>query len=259
MRLIQALSISAAVLVMALPVSAAENPWFGTWKLNPAKSMLTGSTETVTKIPNGYHFDLGAVKYDVFDDGQDHPAVGNRTTNLKSVGRNEWLLVTKVDGKETSHATMRLSSDGKELTEDLTGTHADGSVYTEHIVDVRVGSGEALAGTWKEARADVPNKVMVYSGAENGRWKMETPATQQIIVAPLDGTPVPAGGPRVMTGETFSFARVSDKQIKYTVFESGTPYIEGTETITPDGKVMKDVSWLVIKPSEKTTEIWEKQ
>ncbi|MDE1161437.1 MAG: hypothetical protein PW792_05755 [Acidobacteriaceae bacterium] len=260
MKLMKLICLCAAMLVSAHPIFAADNPWFGTWKLNFNKSTLTGNTVTVGKIPNGYHFDLGAVKYDVFEDGQDHSTVGNRTESLKSTGKHEWLRVYKVDGKEVGRATLRLSEDGTKLTEDITGTDADGSTYSQHVTLERADSRPDLAGTWKQTKAAFSARLlMVYSETDGGKWKVETPSSHSVIVFSLDGTPASESGPRAIADETYAYTKVSDTELKYTIFEKGVPYAEGTETVSTDGKMLKDVSWLTVKPAEKEIDVWEKQ
>jgi hypothetical protein len=251
---------TAVALLLAQPVFAADNPWFGTWKLNRSKSTFTGSTTKVTKTGNAYHFDLGALKYDVIEDGVDHPIVPDHTSNLKSTGKNEWLEVDKVKGVETSRSKMTLSSDGNTLTMVRTGTRADGSTYKAETKVVRVGAGSGLAGTWKDVSEDSSAKeTMVYSDGGNGKLKMQYVEAKSETVVALDGTPATENSPRATPGETFSYKKASPTELKYTVLMQGKPFVEGMQTVSADGKVLKDVSWLVSQPTEKTTEIFEKE
>jgi hypothetical protein len=56
------LLLTAAVLALsALSVRAADSPWAGNWKLDPAKSKFTGETFTWSKTANGmYHYSDGS-------------------------------------------------------------------------------------------------------------------------------------------------------------------------------------------------------
>lgn len=251
---------AAAALMVAQPLFAATNPWFGTWKLNRGKSTLTGTTTKVVKNGNAYHFDMGAVKYDVFDDGQDHPTVPDHTTMLKSTGKNEWLQVDKVKGVEVSRAKMTLSNDGNTLTISGTGTRADGSTYKADTKVTRVGTGSGLAGTWKDVSENSSaGETVICSDAGNGKIKLAFVESKSEVVVGLDGVPAPQVGPRVPAGETWSVHKVSPTELKYTISMQGKPFVDGIETVSADGKVLKDVSWLVSQPTEKTTEIFDKQ
>ncbi len=249
----------AAALMLAQPVLAAENPWFGTWKLNRGKSNLTGSTYTIVKTGNVYHFDFGALKFDVADDGKDYPVVPTRTVSLKSTGKNEWLQVGKVNGVETSRTILKLSSDGKTESDVTTGTRADGSTYKSESTSERISGGPDLAGTWKDTKeSSSASSIMVYSDGGPGKLKIEYPASKATILAPLDGKSVQETGPRAVPDSTYSYRQTSPTELKYIGYLKGKPYYEGIETVSPDGKTLKDVSWLVTKPNEKTTEIYEK-
>ena len=175
-----------AALTLAQPVFAATNPWLGTWKVNRDKSIYTGSTTTVKKIPNGYHFDFGAVKYDVIEDGQDHEILPGRVANLKATGKNEWLQVSKIDGKEVGRTTLKLSDDGKVLTQTATGTTASGDTYKTETKMTRLDASTGLAGTWKiDKESSSAKTIMVYSDAGAGKLKMDFPeGKSSMTVAP---------------------------------------------------------------------------
>src|SRR5271168_948167 len=84
----------------ALPALAADNPWVGTWKLDPAKSHFTGDTFTYSKATNGrIHFSDGSTEtYDFGLDGKEYPTPLGRTTIWTAAGDNAWDSVTKFNG-----------------------------------------------------------------------------------------------------------------------------------------------------------------
>jgi len=250
---------SAAVLFTTSSLLAAVNPWLGTWKLNHEKSSYTGSY-TLTKTPKGYLFEVGQLKYEVGDDGKDYPTVAPDTYSLKQTGTGEWLGVDKVGGKETSRDTMTLSADGKSLKEKTTGTHADGSTYTSEETDTRIGSGSGLAGTWMSTQVSSTSPgLFVVSDAGGGKYKYFSPANKGGHTLALDGKPVSFVGPRASASETIGAKSVSESEQSFIVYMKGKPFVEGTDTLSADKKVMTETSWLVDKPTEKTIEIYEKQ
>ena len=249
-----------AALIMAQPVLAADNPWFGTWKLNRSKSTLTGTTVKVVKKGNAYHFDYGALKYDIIEDGQDHTTVPEHTAMLKVTGNGEWLTVDKVKGTEVSRATMKLSNNDANLDISSTGTRPDGTTYKDETKVIRVGAGSGLAGTWKSvADNNTERDEMVYSDAGGGKLKIQYVHEKSEVIAPLDGTPTKESGPRVTPIESMTFKRVTPTELKYTVLMSGKPFAEGVQDVSADGKVLKEESWLVSQPTEKMTQVFEKQ
>ena len=71
--------------LLAIPgagVLAADNPWVGTWTLDPGKSHLTGDTFTLSRGPGGLlHYADGGVDYDFGIDGKDYRSLANRTVS----------------------------------------------------------------------------------------------------------------------------------------------------------------------------------
>jgi hypothetical protein len=254
------LATTLAAFTLAQPLFAAGNPWLGTWKLNRDKSTLTGITFTVVKTGNMYNFDYGALKFAIGDDGKDYPIMPTRTSSLKMTGKNEWLVVGKVNGVETERSTLKLSSDGKTLTETTTGTRADGSSFKSEETDMRVSGGPDIAGTWKDTKqSSSAPELMTYIDAGPNMLKIDFPASKGSGTYPLDGKPVAETGPRAVPDMTTSFKKISGTELKYVTYIKGKPYFEGMQTVSADGKVLKDVGWLVVKPAEKTTEIFEKE
>lgn len=260
MSLATALGAPVCALLLAQPLLAAENPWFGTWKLNRAKSTLTGTTYTIAKKGNVYHFDYGAIQFDIADDGKDYPIMPTRTSSLKATGKNEWLGIDKMNGTELSRYTLKLSNDGKTLTQVTTGTRADGTTYTNEETDTRISGGPDIAGTWRETKesSSAPS-VMTYSDAGANALKVDFPASKMNATFTLDGKPVQEAGPRAVPGITVGYKKVSPMELKYTVYIQGKVQAEGMQTVSADGKMLKDVSWLASKPAEKTTQVYEKE
>lgn len=249
-----------AACTLAQPLFAASNSWLGTWKLNLDKSTFTGSTYTVVKTGNVYHYDFGPLKFDIADDGKDYPVMPTHTSSLKLIGKNEWLGVDKVNGVEVGRSTLKLSEDGKTLTQVSTGTRPDGSTYKDDETDVRISGGPDLAGTWKNTKDSIsaPSE-MIYSDAGPNMLKIDKPKSKATATYPLDGKAVAETGPETTPAIKMGYKEVSPNELKYTLYYNGKLAVEGIETVSADGKVLKRVEWLVSKPAEKKTAIFEKQ
>src|SRR5262249_15455764 len=114
-----------SMLVLAAGAAhAADSPWSGTWKLDPARSHLTGQTFTPSKGAGELlHFEDGSTaSFDFGLDGKEYRTWANRTTSYTSAGRNAWDTVTRVDGKVLAKGHLALSDDGSKLTMTFVGT-----------------------------------------------------------------------------------------------------------------------------------------
>ncbi len=100
-------ALAAAVsLAVAAPCFAAGSPWDGTWKLNQAKSKMTGSTFTISMDGGMYTVDTGTIKFQYACDGKDYTIIADRTISCTG-GGNSFTVGIKVAGKpySTTHRT----------------------------------------------------------------------------------------------------------------------------------------------------------
>src|SRR5271163_4289234 len=135
--------------VLALPMGsavAADTPWTGTWKIDPAQSHFTGDTFTLTMGPgNMLHYaDGSTANYDFGVDGKEYKTWSNRTTIWTPAGSNAWDTVTQADGKVLVKSHRQLSADEKTLTMTFTGTRPDGTAFREEDVYDRVSGTTGL-------------------------------------------------------------------------------------------------------------------
>jgi hypothetical protein len=138
------------VLAMSLFASATslaqDNPFFGTWKLNVAKSKFAGTqppkSETRTVVAqgdgekvtyNGIAADGGAISYSFTSnfDGKDSPIsgthpLGSDTVAVKRVDANTTTSVSKKAGKAIFTSRNVVSKDGKVSTQATKGVNGDG-------------------------------------------------------------------------------------------------------------------------------------
>ncbi len=132
----------------SLASSQAVDPWIGTWKLNLEKSKFSpgpppkSTTLKIEPVAGGHKHTFDGVNAQgqtthserVFRaDGVDVPteasvpASKNVVTNaFRKRGDHSYEVVVKVDGKVTTTNQAVVSSDGKTLTNTVTGTNAQG-------------------------------------------------------------------------------------------------------------------------------------
>ncbi len=250
--------VCAALALAAAPCFAAGSKWDGTWKLDPAKSKMTGSTVTITQNGNMYTLDTGSFKFSFACDGKDYNFLPDRTVSCTGAG-NSYSLVFKIKGKVESTTKRTISADGKTLTDVTTGTRPDGTSYTDHETDTRVGSGSGMVGTWKETaiKNSAPNIIVLKVNGDVLHY--ENPGYKDTSDAKLDGTPGPITGPTAPAGLMVSNKSDGPDKVLTIVTLNGKELGRDVMTLSADGKTIVDVSWTPGKESEKQTYVYEKQ
>jgi hypothetical protein len=123
----------------------------GTWKLNVTKSKFSGAapksaTRVYTETADGTTLDQKMVGADgkemsmhvtVKYDGKDYPMMGNPDADSgagKVIDAHTTNFTLKKAGKVVGSVHRVVSADGKTLTVNNKGTHADGSAYDDTLV-----------------------------------------------------------------------------------------------------------------------------
>jgi hypothetical protein len=245
-----------------LPAHASDNPWIGTWKLDPAKSHFTGDTFTFSKAANGMmHFSDGSTTtYDFGIDGKPYKSFGDRTVTWTADGNNAWNEVEEANGTVLVKIRRELSPDGKTLKMTYSGTKPDGSNFNDEANYTRVTGTNGLAGKWRSTKVTVsaPDSFII-SSTSSGIWHWDIPGYKESVEGKDDGSDLPITGPTVPPGMTLSFKRLDPNKISYQVKLAGKTQGIGIQTLAADGKSFTDVSWSPGKATEKSTAVFIKQ
>ena len=98
-------------------VAAADAPYFGTWKLNPAKSDFGPFTMTFSHTGDEWHRKQSDGKSYTFKmDGKPYAAEAGDTEAWKQLGPKTWEVTDGLNGKVVASDTYSLSPDGRTLT-----------------------------------------------------------------------------------------------------------------------------------------------
>ena len=257
-KLIYCACASAFALAAVVPCFAAGSPWDGTWKLNQAKSKLTGQTVTITQDGAMYNVNTGTIQYKFACDGKDYPILADRTISCTG-GPTSFTEVVKIAGKVYSTTTRTISADGKTMTEASTGTHPDGSSFSDTDTETREGHGTGLAGTWKSTKVTDSAPSLVVMKVNGDVLHYEESSYKEVSDAKLDGTPAPITGGTAPAGLMVSNKAEGPNKVSVTVTLNGKELGRETMTLSTDGKVYTDVIWTPGKESEKRTYVYEKQ
>ena len=252
--------------LLALPggaAYAADSPWNGTWKLDPAKSHFTGQTFSYSERPNGMlHYEDGSTaSYDFGLDGKEYKSWADRTVSWTPAGRNAWDTVTRAAGKVLSKGHVTLSEDGKTLAMSASGTQPNGQEFHEEDVFSRVSGTDGLAGTWRTAKVTNPGgpQTFIITSPAPGVLHYEIPDYKVSVDYSADDKDFAIAGPTVPLGSTISWKRLGPTKIRYTWKINGKTDNVGVQAIARDGRSFTDTNWNVGRPGEKTKAVYVKQ
>src|SRR6202050_2174503 len=147
MRLKRA-KVATPALALASSVYAA-NPFIGKWKIDEAKSHLTGATDSVAAAgPNTWSFQDGAFPWKVRADGTDQTTAFG-TTAMKVVNATTWEFTNKSNGKTTGTETWVLSADGQSMKRTFSVPNANGEMSSGSETVKRTAGTSGFQGTWE--------------------------------------------------------------------------------------------------------------
>ena len=250
----------AAFVLSALSAFSADNPFAGTWKLDPAKSSSSGSTITYSKAENGaYHFSDGnGPGFDIGFEGKEYPVEGGATISQTMAGDNGWDSIWKMNGKVTSKDHGQISPDNKILTITMNRIRPDGSTATSVSTLTRVSGTAGPVGSWKLIKFEEAPYTVIVSSPSEGVLRWEFPEFKQIMEGKLNGSDLPVTGPEASPGQTEALTVLSPTKISYTDKVGGKPIQMGVRSISSDGQTLTDESWPPGKESEKSIEVFAK-
>jgi hypothetical protein len=249
----------AVMALAAAPCFAAGQSWDGTWKLNEAKSKLTGETMVLEDKGNGMiHVSGGSVTFDYACDGKAYPTLADRTLTCTGTQAAGWEHVTKVGDKVLTQSHWALSADGKTITIKGKEARPDGSTadYTE-VWKRESGTG-GVVGTWKSVKADEGSDSMTIE--TKGDWiKIYDPAYKSTVEGKMDGSNLALKGPTAPAGLWQTFKPDGPNKLHYTVKLNDKVLSEGVQTLSADGKTLTDENWAPGKMNEKSVQVYERQ
>ena len=145
-------------------LAAADVTYAGKWKLNPAKSQLTGEVVSIEKTANGMlRFSKGDFSYVFNIDSKEYPLPGGGTTSWKQVHANDWEITDRRSGNS---AVVKVQVKGDTRVSTTTIHKADGGTVEQSGVSTRISGGPGLLGKWKSS--EVKAGATVFEIASDG-------------------------------------------------------------------------------------------
>ena len=116
-------------------------------------------------------------------------------------------------------------------------------------------------GTWQLRLKDAGEKpeTLVYSDAGGGAMRMVSVEQRSVIITRFDGKPSADIGEGAGKGNALAVKSVSPTSYSWTFIMAGKPFVQGRNTLAADRKTFTETSWLVSKPSDIVTLVYERR
>jgi hypothetical protein len=229
----------AVVLVTTSNQATAQPSFAGTWKLNLAKSQLTGQTVSIEKSPKGVmHFDSQGFAYDFDLSGKEFPTPDGGTTSWREVNATTWEATNKINGKVI--ATFRSTLTGDTLNVVMKATKPEGGTVEQSSSWTRVSGGPGFFGKWKSTEVKgTPSTMEIALEGTNG-ITVTYPEFQIACKGSFDGKDYPLTGAGANLKQTLAFEKSGPNSIKLTTKLNGKPFYVEVLTLSADGKTLTD-------------------
>lgn len=257
----QALLIAALAALSTQLCHAADNPWNGTWKLNEAKSKLTGSVDTVSQSADGkYTVATSGLTFSFGCDGAKYPLPGGHMLACTKASDTAMHIVVTAGEDELAQTDRTLSDGGKTMTVVDSGKAPDGTPFhdTEVYKKQSPGTGDAWTGAWQNTKVNIGTSGVAQIERSADSITFTWPMDKSTLTAKLDGTPAVRQEPHPEEGYTISLTAAGSRTIHEVDKLNDTVLEHDTLTLSPDGKTM---SIEVMRTGDKVKQlyVYEKQ
>ena len=255
-------AIRCAVLValVTTAVVAADPPYAGKWKMNPAKSDFGEMTVTYEQTPAGeIKVNADGQSFTVKPDGKDYPTPWGTTSAWKSVDATTWSTTEKTNGKLMSTGTVKLSADGRTLRVDSKMMKVGGGSSDDSMVFQRVSDGSGLSGKWKAKKMNVgaPGIMEIAPTVSDG-LTLKYVDQGGVCDAKFDGKDHPASGSMWPAGWTCMIAKSGASGVELTWKKDGKLMYKTTLTASADGKSLTETGGAAAT-TEKIKVVYDRQ
>lgn len=219
---------------------AADDPFVGKWKVNPAKSKLTDELKIEAAGANRFKITFGPGESDtIVADGSDQPGLDGTTLSITINAPNSWTVVRKKEARILLSAEWTLSDDGRTLTDVFKGYHRDGSTLSVHFVYQRKSGTSGFSGTWvtesEQVESVIELKILPEKGDGLSIYDSESQVTRTVKFDGKDYPSVDSNGAR---GLTASSRRLNKRSLEITHKLEGRITDTQLIEISPDFKTL---------------------
>jgi hypothetical protein len=224
----------------SISTQAVAQPSFaGTWKLNLAKSQLTGQTLSVEKTASGLlHFDSQGYAYDFDLTGKEFPTPDGGTSSWKEVNPTTWEATNKLNGKVV--ATYHLALKGDAIAATMKATKPEGGTVEQTSMWSRVSGGPGFFGKWKSTEVKGAPTTMEIALEGTSGITVKYPEFQVACKGSFDGKDYTLTGAGADMKQTLAFAKTGPTSITITTKLNGKPFYIDVLTLSSDGDTLTD-------------------
>ena len=253
---------TALLFVLALGGSllAAESPFAGTWKFNPAKSKLTGDTMKFEKTPSGeIRWTASGLSYTFKADGKEYKGPFGEAVIWKQIDNTTWQTTYTEKGVLLSTDTSKLSPDDKTITVVSRGTKPNGAKFEDTTVYERISGDKGLLGGWrdKQVKVSAPGTIELKPSGKDGLLFKDLDYNSTCD-AQFDGKDYPVTGPTVAPGITLVLKHTGPRSYEVLMKKDGKPLFRETDTVSQDGRTLT-VRGSAIAVNEPYTQVFDRQ
>lgn len=237
---------------------AADSPFIGKWKLNPAKSQFAGTTMTYEMLPSGeMQMTAEGQSYKFRIDGQEYPAMWGSTAAWKQTGPDCWETTIKMGGMMDTSSTT-ISADGKIMTVISKGTKPNGEKFEMDSTFARVSGGPGLTGKWRSTKVQVSAEIWEITANGDDGLTMKIVDYDAVCSVKFDGTEHPCTGPTMPKSLTMTARKIGARSLEFTEKMEGKVVFSDRFTVSSDGRTMTDEA-TPAGSNEKIKIIYDKQ
>jgi hypothetical protein len=239
----------------------AQSPFIGDWKMNNNKSRFTGDVIRFSPAPDGaIKFTAETRSYTFKTDGKEYTGPTGAQNVWKMIDDNNYERSTSRNGVPLGTTTYKISSEGKTLVTEDTGTLPSGKSFDDTTTYTRVSGTKGLMGSWKDTEVKIKedNVMSLKAGSSADKLRWELPDIKAYVDLSLDGKDCTPVGPTVPKGLTLSATKTGPRSFTVLQKLDGKLLSKNTYKLSSDGKTLTAVE---TPPDGKAPEtiIYEKQ
>jgi hypothetical protein len=239
-------------------IMAADSPFIGKWKLNPAKSNFAGTFTTYETLPSGeLQMTAEGQSYKFRIDGKEYPSIFGSTAAWKQLDPNSWETALKM-GSMTLTMTTKISGDGKTMSVISRGKKPNGESSEEKSTWERVSGGPGLVGKWKSTKVQVSAERWDIAANGDDGLTMTVVDYNAVCSVKFDGKDYPCTGPTMPKTFTMSARKTGVRSVEFTEKMDGKVAYTDLFTVSSDGKTITDEA-APTGANEKVKIIYDKQ
>lgn len=240
--------------------AAAQNPFVGTWRLDPQKSQLAGQVLTFGPA-QGAAMELSAEgqKYSFRVDGYNYRMASGDLAMWRQVDPSTWVTVYRKSTGEQLHTdTWQMAMDEQSMTVITAGIDPDGSPVTNTVLYTRTAGSNGLIGSWKSTGVKLqPLPVFQIQAYGLGGITITDAAQKSSLTANFDGKEAAPQGPNVSKALTIALFRLGPSGFREVKKMNGQVFYDSRFTVAADGKTMTEAGGF---PGDAPqTSVWSKQ